>query len=162
MQLKRTYSAVLLGASFMLMPIYTLAYYTIAASEEDPPAACNIGDAVYAASCYGGYCDNTRLYCAETNWPVSSRFWTSNFSEEGTYWRYCNSNQIMTGISCAGSNCDNNSIECSTIPYTRQNCQWIGPFSEEQGYSYFGGKYANGMLCTGSKCDNHYYYVCNF
>jgi len=138
------------------------AYYTLAASEEDPPAACDIGDAVYAATCYGSYCDNTRLYCTDTNFPVSHRNWSSNFSEEGTNYRLCASNQIMTGESFSGRYGDNVSIECSSIPRTRTNCQWMGPYSEEQGYRYFGGKYANGMHCTGSYCDNRYYLVCNF
>lgn len=153
----------LLGACLISLPMTAnAAYSTGSVSEEDPPAACDIGDAVYAATCSGSYCDNTRLYCDETNHPVSSRNWSSYFSEEGTNYRECGSNQIMTGISCAGSYCDNNSIECSTIPRTRYNCQWVGPYSEEQGYRYFGGKYASGMWCTGSYCDNHYYYVCNF
>jgi hypothetical protein len=143
-------------------PAVSSAYGTLAASEETPPAACDTGDAVYGASCYGSYCDNTRLYCSQTNYPVYARSWSSNFSEEGTYYRYCGSNQIMSGISCSGRYCDNVSIECSTINRTRHNCQWVGPYSEEQGYAYFGGKYANGMFCTGSNCDNHYYYVCNF
>lgn len=151
-----------IGMLLMPLSMSAFAYSTWAVSEEDPPAACDIGDAVYAATCYGGWCDNTRLYCTDTNWPVSHQYWTSNFSEEGTSWRYCGANEIMTGISCAGGWCDNNSIQCSRIPHTRYNCQWLGPFSEEQGYRYFGGKYASGMWCTGSRCDNHYYYVCNF
>jgi hypothetical protein len=145
------------------LPTAALAYTTAAVSEEDPPATCDIGDAIYAATCYGSYCDNTSLECAETNYPVSYRYWTSNFSEESpNYYRFCGANEIMTGISCSGSNCDNVSIECSGIPNSRSNCQWVGPFSEEQGFGYFGGKYASGMFCTGDYCDNHYYYVCNF
>lgn len=110
----------------------------------------------------GDYCDNTRLSCTDTNYFVYSRSWSTNFSEEGVNYRFCGSNQIMTGISCAGGYCDNNSIECSTIPRTRYNCQWVGPYSEEQGFRYFSGKYANGMYCSGSNCDNHWYYVCNY
>ena|SRR5882672_5059073 len=162
MKFHRFSAVALLSMCLMWLPTAALAYVTGAVSEEDPPATCDIGDAVYAATCYGSYCDNTSLYCAETNYPVSRRYWTSNFSEEGTNYRYCGYNEIMTGISCSGSYCDNVSIECSQIPRARYNCQWVGPFSEEQGFRYFGGKYANGMLCTGSYCDNHYYLVCNF
>lgn len=162
MKRDRFFAITILGASLIAMPMSALAYTTWAVSEEDPPAACDIGDAIYAARCYGSYCDDTRLYCSQTNWSVSGRSWTSNFSEEGTNWRYCGANQIMSGISCSGSYCDNVSIECSTIPRSRSSCQWVGPFSEEQGYSDFGGKYANGMWCTGRYCDNHYFYVCNF
>jgi hypothetical protein len=157
------FSAVaLLGMCMMLLPMAALAYDTWAVSEEDPPAACDIGDAIFAATCYGSYCDNTGLSCAETNYPVYYRYWTTNFSEEGTSYRYCGAQQIMTGFSCAGSYCDNVSIECSEIARPRYNCQWIGPYSEEQGFIDFGGKYANGMFCSGSNCDNHWYYVCNF
>lgn len=152
----------LLGMLITSLPMSAFAYGTWSVSEEDPPAACDTGDAVYGATCYGAYCDNTRLYCTNTNYPVSGRSWTSNFSEEGTSWRYCGANQIMTGISFSGSYGDNVSIECSTIPYARYNCEWVGPLSEEQGYRYFGGKHANGMYCTGSYCDNRYYYVCNY
>lgn len=157
------FSAVaLLGICTMPLPMAALAYDTWAVSEEDPPAACDRGDAVYGATCYGRYCDYTKLSCANTDFPVSGRYWSINFSDEGTSYHYCGSNQIMTGISCSGSYCDNVSIECSTIPRTRYNCRWVGPYSEEQGYRDFGGKYANGMFCSGSYCDNHYYYVCNF
>lgn len=163
MKFKRFFVFALLSVCMMTLPMTALAAYsTWAVSEEDPPAACNIGDAVYAASCYGGYCDNTRLYCDETNYPVYSRYWTTNFSEEGTNYRFCGANEIMTGLSCSGGYCDNVSIECSTINKSRYNCQWVGPYSEEQGYRYFGGKYANAMWCTGANCDNHYYYVCNY
>lgn len=153
-----------LFVGMLLMPLSmsAFAYSTIAASEEDPPAACNTGDAVYAANCYGSHCDNTRLYCTNTNYPVSGRHWTSSFSEEGTYWRYCGANQIMTGISFSGRYGDNVSIECSTIPKTRYNCYWTPPASEEQGYVSFAGKYASGMYCTGGYCDNHSYYVCDY
>lgn len=157
------FSAVaLLSICLMTLPTAALAYPTPAVSEEDPPATCDIGDAIYAAQCSGSYCDNTRLYCADTNYQVSHRYWTTNFSEEGTYYRYCGANEIMTGISCSGVYCDNVSIECSQISRTRSMCEWRGPFSEEQGYVDFGGKYANGMACSGSYCDNHYFYVCNY
>lgn len=162
MNCNRFSAVALLSICLMSLPMAAFAYSTGAVSEEDPPATCNSGDAVYAASCYGSYCDNTRLYCAETNYPVSYRYWTSYFSEEGTYYRYCGANEIMTGIACSGGYCDNVSIECSGIPNRRSNCQWIGRHSEEQGYFYFGGKYVSGMYCTGSNCDNHYYYVCNY
>jgi hypothetical protein len=162
MKFHRFSAVALLSICLMTLPTAALAYSTEAVSEEDPPATCNFGDAIYAAQCYGGYCDNTRLYCAETNYPVSNRYWTTNFSEEGTYWRFCGANEIMTGISCSGSNCDNVSIECSQIPLTRYNCDWFGPLSEEQGYAEFGGKYASGMFCSGSRCDNHFYYICNY
>jgi hypothetical protein len=108
----------------------------------------------------GDYCDNTRLYCDETNYPVSYRYWTSISRKKVV--APTGANEIMSGISCSGSYCDNVSIECSGISSTRYNCQWIGPFSEEQGFAYFGGQYANGMWCTGDYCDNHYYLVCNF
>jgi hypothetical protein len=153
--------AALFGVSMML-PLSAQAYSTLAASEETPPAACDIGDSVYGAQCYGSNCDNTRLYCSETNYAVTRRYWTSNFSEEGTYWRYCGSNEIMTGISCSGRYCDNVSIECSRIPRTRYNCSWSLWHSEEQGALYFAGKFANGMACNGGNCDNHQYYVCNY
>lgn len=143
-------------------PLAAFAYNTAPVSEEDPPGVCQTGDAVYAATCFGSYCDRTSLYCQDTNYAVSSRGWSTNFSEEGSNYRRCGANQIMTGISCAGSYCDNVAIECSTIPRSRYNCEEIGPFSEEHGWKYFGGKFANGMRCTGSNCDNHWYYVCNF
>lgn len=161
-------SAVMFGASLM-QPLSASAYGSIAASEEDPPAACGIGDAVYGAQCYGGNCDNTRLYCADTNFVVTHRYWTSNFSEEDKYWRFCGSQAIMTGLSCSGGNCDNVSIECSTIRdkygyrLKKYNCDWSGSHSEEQGALIFPtGKYASGMLCTGGRCDNHRYYICNY
>jgi hypothetical protein len=156
-QLRIIHAAAIFGACCMQLPLSALAYDTWAVSEEDPPAACNSGDAVSSATCYGSNCDKTKLSCADTNFPVSGRSWSTNFSEEGAYWRYCGAQQIMTGISCSGSDCDNVSIECTTIPRTRSNCGWLGPFSEEQGFTTFGGKYANGMMCTGSNCDNHYY-----
>jgi hypothetical protein len=163
MKFYRFSAVALLSLCLMTLPTAALAAYSTAAvSEEDPPATCNFGDAIYAAQCYGDFCDWTRLYCAETNYQVSNRYWTTNFSEEGTNYRYCGANEIMTGISCAGSYCDNVSIECSQIPRTRYNCQWFGPHSEEQGYVEFGGKYVNGMACGGSRCDNHYYYICNY
>jgi hypothetical protein len=162
MKFHRFSAVALLSMCLMWLPTAALAaYYTNSVSEEDPPAACDIGDAIYGATCEGDYCDNTRLYCDETNYPVSYRYWTSNFSEESGG-SYCGANEIMSGISCSGSYCDNVSIECSGISSTRYNCQWIGPFSEEQGFAYFGGQYANGMWCTGDYCDNHYYLVCNF
>jgi len=162
MRFNRFSAVALLGICMMPLPMAALAYDTWTVSEEDPPATCNIGDAISAATCYGSYCDNTKLSCDETNYPVYDRSWSTNFSEEGTNYRFCGAQQIMTGISCSGRYCDNVSIECSTIPRTRYNCQWVGPYSEEQGFAYFGGKYANGMGCTGSYCDNHWYYVCHF
>ena len=162
MEAKKLHALGILGACLILSPASVFAYPTLSASEEDPPAACNIGDAVYGATCYGSYCDNTQLYCEDSNFSVSNRYWTSNFSEEGTSYRYCGSNEIMTGISFSGGYGDNVSIECSTIPRTRYNCGWVGPYSEEQGYREFGGRYANGMYCSGSNCDNHWYYVCNY
>src|SRR5689334_7559523 len=107
MQFHRFSAVALLSLGLLWLPTAALAYSTPAVSEEDPPAACDIGDAIYAATCYGSYCDNTSLYCAETIYPVSRRYWTSNFSEEGTNYRYYGANEIMTGISCSGINCDN-------------------------------------------------------
>ena len=153
------YGLLILGVQ---LPLSALAYDTWAVSEEDPPAACDIGDAIYGITCYGGYCDNTRLSCTHTNYPVYSRGWTTNFSEEGTNYRLCGVQQIMSGVSCSGGYCDNLSIECSQIDRVRYNCQWVGPYSEEQGFAYFGGKYANGVWCSGSYCDNRWYYVCNY
>jgi hypothetical protein len=152
----------LLSLCALSLSTAALAYDTAAVSEEDPPAACAFGDAVSGATCYGDYCDNTKLTCASTQFPVYNRYWTSNFSEEGVNYRYCGATEIMTGISCAGSYCDNVSMECTNIGRTRNNCYWAGPYSEEQGFASFGGRYVNGMLCTGSNCDNHYYYVCNY
>ena len=164
MKLNRLNAYALLAACFMQWPVSVLAIDTWPVSEEDPPAACDTGDAVYAATCYGRYCDKTKLSCANTNYPVLARSWTSNFSEEGTNNnRICGAQQIMTGISCAGRYCDNVSIECSTIPRSRHKCEWIGPYSEEQGYVDFGGRYANGLWCSsGAYCDNRWYLVCKF
>jgi len=100
--------------------------------EEDPPAVCDSGDTISAATCYGDYCDNTALSCAETNYPVYYRYWTGNFSEESGGLQ-CGVNEIMTGISCSGSYCDNVSIECSGISATAYNCNWLGPVSAAVG-----------------------------
>ena len=156
-----TLRAAVLSLCLTWLPTAALAYDTLATSEEDPPAACDSGDTIYAATCYGGYCDNTALSCAETNYPVYYRYWTGNFSEE-TGGAYCGVNEIMTGISCSGSYCDNNSIECTGIPATAYNCNWLGPVSEESGPAYFGNQYARGMWCSGDYCDNHYYWICNY
>jgi len=40
-----------LGACFISLPMAALAYDTSAVSEEDPPAVCDIGDAVISATC---------------------------------------------------------------------------------------------------------------
>ena len=104
--------ATVLSMCITWLPIAALAYTTAAVSEEDPPATCDIDDAIDGATCYGDYCDNTSLECADTNYPVLYRYWSDNFSEESGG-RTCGVNEIMTGISCSGSYCDNVSIECS-------------------------------------------------
>jgi hypothetical protein len=162
-QFKQITTISIFAVCCMQLPGSALAYDTAAVSEEDPPAVCNDGDAVYGATCYGSYCDKTRLSCSPTRFPAYERRWSSNVSEEGSNVRYCNHQQIMSGISCAGRYCDNVSIECTTTNRLRRQCEWVGPFSEEDGFQSFGsGKFANGVSCSGSYCDNRSYYVCKF
>lgn len=71
-------------------------------------------------------------------------------------------NGIIDGLGASGSYSDNVRLHCATIVSGHlANCQWTGSFSEEQGSKDFGGKFAVGVQCTGSFCDNLNYHVCN-
>jgi hypothetical protein len=81
--------------------------------------------------------------------------------------------QIMDGIQASGSNADDISIHCATLQghdIDGGSCHWTNPFSEETpctptlpaGYCMFSGnEVATAVRCTGSKCDNMAYLVCN-
>jgi hypothetical protein len=165
MKIRQNFPSTLLFSLAIALPnaVFAGSYSTQAVSEEDPPATCDIGDPVYAATCRGSYCDNTNLWCEDKNYPVIERRWTPNFSEEEPlFYGICNYREIMTGISFAGRYGDNVSIECSAIPRSRTDCRWTRPLSEEQGYQYFDGQFLNEVACYGRYCDNRRYLVCSF
>jgi hypothetical protein len=126
---------------------------------------------VVNARCAGSYCDDMYLTCAATPAGTgvnAAGYFTPYFSEENPA-MFCSPsgtssgiNGIIDGLGASGSNSDNVRLHCATIVSGHlANCQWSGSFSEEQGSKDFGGKFAVGVQCTGSFCDNLNYHVCN-
>lgn len=138
-------------------------YWSPWISEEDPPFSCQNGYLIDFMQCGGRYCDNIAVRCYNTARDYGYSYWTSYFSEEGTYYRYCANSSFMTGLNCKGSYCDNVSIKCTYPASTRKgNCYWTSWFSEEYpGWRYLGdGYYAAGLACSGRYCDNKSVYAC--
>ena len=151
-------------AFVVLIPADASAQSTPSTSEENPPIACNAGQAVTGVRCTGSNCDNIAAYCANIGTRTTTvRSWTPFVSEEGGGTRYCPGNGFVTGFACNGSYCDNVSLECTTFSsVTPRNCYWTGWVSEEYGGTLLfpGGYYAAGMQCAGGYCDNKRFYIC--
>lgn len=168
----------------VLLPITAFAgSWTGWVSEENgsPPALCASGtEAARGLDCYGGYCDDVRLYCESLPYgiTVDSYDFTDFFSEEDDgigrvtsegWYRYDNSFShvckyagsagIVTGIRCSGGNCDNIALECATPrthfegvtePVDFTDCYWTAEYSEEQ--AAFIAPY--GQFITGVECND--------
>lgn len=139
-------------------------------SEEDPPIACPTGALVGGARCTGRYCDNIALRCVLEAAPWSDGPFSRPFiSDEAPTTSYCDRGEWMIGARCRGRYCDEMSMQCERIdapPFHSgdgYNCEWTRWFSEELagGFSWTAGKYARGMQCRGSYCDDVRFYVCN-
>jgi hypothetical protein len=144
-------------------------------SEEYPPITCDIGHLPVGASCSGSYCDNFQFLCGHMlrfvgtpGYEATQREWKGFISEEiPSYYTDCGNDAVITGLACKGKYCDNVSVECSTLKNYRPSsrCGMVGPFSEEQrGISFISSagraRYPRMLFCTGSYCDNKYFYVC--
>jgi hypothetical protein len=133
-------------------------------SEEYPPITVRHGSLIGGFRCYGRYCDNVgigseRIYFpAEQLWRIGDNYWTSYFSEEDDPWHYreCANEHWMTGISCNGRYCDNIALQCTEIAFSRRSaCEWGPKFSEEEHWFIIPpNRYAVGIACFGSNCDN--------
>lgn len=151
-------------------PKFLKSGWTVWTSEETPPIQCDPGSVVTGFGCSGGNCDNVRLHCSPAGVGAYFTFWSSYFSEEGNNMYICPTGSWMTGITCQGGNCDNISIQCTSTqppgswpPKYPPVCQWSGWVSEEYGgtlwLNYFGR--VRGVQCSGGKCDNKRFYLCN-
>lgn len=160
-----------LGLGQMREPTYTASGWTVWTSEEYPPVVCDPGSVLTGFGCSGGSCDNVRLHCSPAGVGAHQTYWSAFFSEEGTNYAICPFDAWVTGIACNGGSCDNISIQCTstqpgpikTPPKTPAQCQWTGWMSEENGgtlwLNYYG--HVRGVQCSGGKCDNKRFYLCN-
>lgn len=142
---------------------YTGTMYTPWHSEENQPAMCADDTVLTRLECKGRYCDDVRGKCV--NPPKQHGLYTyTPYSSEEEGGNYCPNGYYITGIDCHGSNCDDQSLQCTRMyDSSHKNCQWVGPFSEELPVNYGecpSGKYATGIYCTGSNCDNKYLRCC--
>ncbi|MBK8265079.1 MAG: hypothetical protein IPK80_27580 [Nannocystis sp.] len=138
-------------------------------SEEGPPVVCDPGSVLTGFGCSGGKCDNVRLHCTAANVPALHTYWTPYFSEEGGGFGGCPINSRVTGIVCQGGNCDKISLQCTStfsgvyFPKVPINCWWTGWVSEENGGTLWlnAGWKVRGVQCSGSRCDNKRFQICD-
>ena len=94
-------------------------------SEERPPIGCDGTGMVAGFGCTGSYCDNARLYCANTGHTGYGAYWTSYFSEEkgeDNNFRRCHDDYWMVGLACSGPYCDRLALQCRYFPTTSAAC----------------------------------------
>jgi hypothetical protein len=146
-------------------------------SEEQPDGQYCPGwnERVTRTHCWGDFCDNIELYCAELppelgeydDWKMAG--WTSEeynaiectFANAGDF-------GAITGMKCSGGYCDNINVECGHPEpgHSLSDCYWTLWVSEEGGgISYFSGsqaleKGARGIQCAGDYCDSMRYLAC--
>lgn len=131
-----------------------VATWTAYTSDNKPPVTCATGSMVTGFQCLGRYCDDVRLKCQpQTGHTLTTRTWSSYFSEEGTNYRTCT--DFMTGIAATGNYSDNLSIECTTsTTRSPRSCVWSAYFSEEDpAFEAPSGYFIRSLQCSGSNCD---------
>lgn len=130
------------------------ATWTSFTSDNLPPVTCPVGSLVTGFDCSGSNCDDVRLKCQpQTGHTLTSRSWTSYFSEEATNFRRCTG--FMTGLAATGSYSDNLSMECTTSSRSARNCVWSAWFSEEDpNFEAPTGTFVRALQCSGGSCDN--------
>jgi hypothetical protein len=130
------------------------------------------------AFCSGSYCDNNWIYGSPL--PTGVFTGTENLTgvviseEPPTNASFCVSssgylNGVVTGLRATGSYSDNLELICAPLSFSSghywNTCKWTNWFSEESGgypTGWTSGYYAAGINCSGSRCDNVRYYICNF
>jgi hypothetical protein len=140
-------------------------YWTSYVTDGTPPVTCNNGHLLTGVDCSGSYCDNKYLECESASTTMTTRSWTSYFSEESTSYRYCGSptsSSYVSGMSCIGSYCDKISLECTVTGFgAPTSCLWSGYFSEEDPpFQAPAGRFIKGVQCAGSYCDSVRFYYC--
>jgi hypothetical protein len=130
---------------------------------------------------FGATIDSTSVH--ESGWFSEETDGTATWVSEGWYKHDADNSHVcnwgnsppafITGIRCSGKYCDNIKVECgeATAPWFGNqrlavgvtNCSWTGWYSEEQGTAInFGtNRYATGVECNGSYCDQKRFYVCS-
>jgi hypothetical protein len=146
-------------------------------SEEQPAGQFCPGwnERVTRTHCWGAYCDNIELYCAELtgaqggydDWKLSG--WTSEESSPiSCTFSSASDFGAITGMKCTGSYCDNIKVECGhpESGHSLSDCFWTPWVSEEGGgMNYFSGaqtfeKGARAVQCGGEYCDSMRYLAC--
>jgi hypothetical protein len=147
---------------------------------------CNSGHLITNATCTGSYCDNMRYQCAAppsvsgqttslSGYPFTiNEFdstqgygWTSDEQGANSTRAVCPVGYAMVGMTSSNSNSDNLRTICQQID---RNGGWGGvtvtrnragsSISEEAPHTFFAapGTWLMGASCTGSFCDNMYYW----
>jgi len=130
------------------------------------------------AFCGGSYCDNNYIYGAAlpTGVFTGAEYLTGVIiSEEApNNSSFCVNasgylSGVVTGLRASGSYSDNLELVCAPLSFSGSHywnsCKWTNWFSEENGgypTGWTSGYYAAGIACSGSRCDNVAYYICNF
>jgi len=128
--------------------------------------------------CSGSYCDNNYIYGS----PLPAGVYTGTEHPTGLFISeeapnnasFCVDSAgylsgVVTGLAASGGNSDNIELVCAPLSFGSghgwNTCKWTNWFSEESGGYATGwpaGYYATGLNCSGSRCDNMRYYICNF
>lgn len=154
-------------------------------SDEQPwyhPCLAVPNQVVTQAFCGGSYCDDNWLYCRDASQlGMSTIYWdhacddlqaqcktSEEYFTSQPYRAVCPFGYALAGMRAEGSYSDNVTPYCVKVnlPTLAWPGYWetnfIAPFSEEGGYSWdaaqFGG-YFSGFKCSGSYCDNMYYFM---
>ncbi|NTX07335.1 hypothetical protein [Myxococcus sp. CA040A] len=132
-------------------------------SEEHPPLQCDLVQLINGFECSGSKCDNIRVNCTNAGVAHGASYFTSQFSEEATSYRYCGANEWVTGVACYGNYCDNVALECTAIAgRSVGSCTWSAWYTDGSGaWQAPAGNYVRGAQCRGSNCDDMRFYYCS-
>ncbi len=136
-------------------------------SEEQGSSSCSGSSVMIGLACYGKYCDNKRIFCAEPAQPLTRQtIKSAQFSDDG---EVMTNNGFVKSIACKGRYCDNMILTYEVAEQSVKDCYWSAAFSEEEGYFKNAhhhicsrGKAVTGMRCSGSYCDNISVRCCSY
>lgn len=132
-------------------------------SEEQGESSCPPHSILIGIACYGKYCDDKRLYCAEPT-GASSDFAValSPFISEKNPAQGTNDKMFVTGIECRGAYCGEIRLRYASDPLMKpasESCYQSLPISSDEGI--YGQSYhhicrknhaVTGVVCSGPNC----------